>query len=317
MIGLIEAILFCAALVAGMTWIIVVLHAPSRAPDSIAPAQRIMRARQWLYAPIWVPVLALGAALAPGLLGGLVGALDHCVEPSGLHHHLCLVHPPHAAMDPLMWGSVLGVLLIGALLLGRVSWRARRETRLIDALVRTSSPSELGDHVRTLDQPEPIALTVGVREPVILLSSGLIDALSQDAIDIIIAHERAHIERRDILWAHLDNMAGALLPIHTRRALIEDIALAREQACDRAAAREHGALHVAASLTAVTRLGLETPALGLSIASSNLSARVHSLLDEPAPPNRVWFVLPLALVMLAGAGPVHDITEHIIGALLH
>lgn len=322
MTGLLEMALLSLALVAFVAWTLVAFLAPAQFPPQMSPRHRAWRARFWLYLPLWAPPVVVFSALLPGLVGGLFGHGDHCTAHGHHHHHLCVFHPPHLSHDPLAW-SLIGVVLVPAfVLLSRAAvaqWRARR---LASSLVRLARSSPYGDDVRLLDREEAIALTVGTLRPVILLSTGLIDAISIRALRIVIAHERAHVQHRDAVWGFFDALAAALLPADIRRGLLQQVMLAREQACDIAAADQEGRegdLRVATALTEVARLAFAQPAVGLSVVASSLEARVAFLLTRP-PSTRGWLAVPLASIVALcalGAGPVHTLIERVATRLLH
>lgn len=319
MIGLLEVVLLATALLTITAWAAAVFIAPARLPGKLAPGPRAVRARLWLYAPIWLPALLVSASVLPGVLGTALGLGDHCAAHAGHHHHLCVLHPPHISNHPLVWSLTAAVLLPMLVTLGRAAWAGMQQFRLARALVRSSRASSFGPDVRLLDRQEPLALTVGFRRPVILLSDGLLDAVCPQTRDVILAHERAHVQRRDTAWAFLDSLAAALMPRTVRVGLMRELALAREQACDLWAAERAGKLRVAQALTKVARLGLSQPAFGMSVAASSLEARVLHLL-EPPQATRWWVAAPIALVIVVaalGAGPVHSMIERVVTLLLH
>lgn len=319
MIGLLEVVGLAAALLTGLAWAGAVFLAPTQLPAKLAPAPRAARARLWLYAPLWLPTLLVGASVLPGLLGTMLGLGDHCAVHDGHHHHLCVLHPPHISNHPLVWSVAAAVLLPMFVALARAAWSGVEQFQLARALVRSSRASSLGPDVRLLDRDEPIALTVGFLRPVILLSQGLLDVVSPATLDVILAHERAHVRRRDTAWALLDTLVAALVPRVVRAGLLRELALSREQACDLWAAERAGRLRVAQALTRVARLGLSQPAVGMSVAASSLEARVLHLLEPPAA-SRWWPVAPVALLLVLavlGAGPVHTMIERLVTLLLH
>lgn len=329
MIGLLEVVVLAGSLLAAMTWVAVALVAPRQSATGLRgvgsqpltpPAQRLGSARAWLYAPIWVPALLVGAALIPGLLGALVAHADHCVGHASVHHHLCLLHPPHAADSAVAWALPLALLLPAAAFVALCVRRAARDWRLTRTLVATSRASDLGEDVRLLDNHEPLAATVGWRRPTILLSSGLLRAVSDHTRAVVLAHERAHVARGDTLLALCDRLAASLLPRAVAATLLGRIALAREQACDALAAEQAGGhVAVARALTEIARLRMTPPATGVSVASGSLELRVAHLLRPPPRSRRprllhlAWLLPALAL----GAGPIHSVLEHLISAVLH
>lgn len=318
MTGLVEVTVLAATLLAVVAWSATVFL--SRAPAvSSPPRVRALQARLWLYAPVWVPAVVLLAAQVPGAWGMLLGVGDHCLVSGGPHHHLCIFHPPHLSDEglPRMLGVGSWVVVFAVVLL--VGRRVLLARRLADTLVRCARPSSLGDDVAILERDEPIAVSVGVVRPRILLSTGLLDAVCPRTLRVILAHERAHVSRRDMAWAQLDRVMATLLPGVVRRELLEAISLACEQACDSVAARSEGHVHVAAALTRIARLGVRTPEVGLSVGASSLEARVLHLLNAPADPW--WRVWPHAAVILTvaclGAGPLHALLERVLAPILH
>ncbi len=320
MIGLLEALGLAFVPLALATWLAVALLAPSEAGGG-EPERRLTVARAWLLAPLWLPALLLASAMAPDIAAAILRSADHCeTVGAGHHHHLCVVHPPHAAEGPLGWFVALAVLLPVAGLLGVALRRAGAEWRLGSALIALSRPSGLGDDVRLLDRDDPIALTVGWWRPTVLLSDGLLRRLSTRGRDVVLAHERAHVARGDSRIASLERLAAALLPQVVARPLLAQIDLAREQACDAVAARSAGGpLAVATTLAEVLRLGVRALPVGVSVASSAIEARVAHLLD-PAPPSWAWRLGLAALglaVVAAGMGPGHAAIERLVNVLLH
>lgn len=322
MIGLVEGAVLALTFLAAAALLAVVACSPWATPGTRGtPAWRAATARAWLYAPLWLPVVLLACALIPHLVGGFGAGGDHCAAHLSDHqHHLCLIHPPHASQHALSWALPLSLALSA---LGAIGYSARKrlaEWRLSRSLVAISRPSSYGDDVRLLDQDAALALTIGWRRPTALLSTGLIAALSPAALAVVVAHERAHIARRDTWFALFDRFAASLLPRRTAARLLDRITVAREQACDEAAARgAGGALAVASALTRVARLGMAVPEAGVSVASGPLEARIQHLLAPQPPSARPWLGLAAALlgIALLGAGPVHTVAEHLITYLLH
>lgn len=317
MSGLLELTLLALTLLAICAWLAVAFFSPAHIAPNTSPAARTARARWWLYAPLWAPLLLLGATLLPNLLG----AADHCLQSAahGHHHHLCIQHPPHASGAVFMWA--LPLLMLGAMALraAQVLHRMWREGAMIRTLVALGQPSALGDDLLELDQDEPFALTVGALRPRILLSAGLRRRVSQQTLDAVIAHERAHIARHDTRLAPLDHLAASLFPAIVSRPLLDALLLAREQACDAGAAHKVGGpLVVAHALTQVARLQITRSAPGLSVSAGSLEARVRFLLEPTPDAPRSWRrpALLLTLILL-GAGPIHSAVELMLSSLLH
>lgn len=321
MIGLLEVTVLAGTLLGGIVWGVVVLVALRRgAPITGSARERAFLGRAWLFAPAWVPGLLLLAAFLPGLLGFVGADADHCLIHDSHHHHLCLLHPPHASEHVLGWLLPLVLLSPPIALLIRCVGRARGEMRWARALVSLSRGSDLGPDVRILDRDEAIALTVGLRRPTILLSTGLLRRVSDATLAVVLAHERAHVARMDTRYAFLERLFASIYPRSVGTALLVRIAAAREESCDAAAARvSGGSVVVARALLEVARLGVRPSLVGVSLASASLEGRVTRLLDGDHPRTAWWAALAVLVVALAaaGAGPVHTATERLITFLLH
>ncbi len=320
MSGLFESVSVAWVSLTAITWLCVALFAPrlAGADPSTSASSRIWTARAWIYAPLWVPLALICAAFTPGLVGALLSSGDHCLS-HGHHHHLCLLHPPQHTGGALFWAAPVTLLAAAALALIPGARRLVSQRRLARALLSVSRGSSLGHDVRLLDHPEPMALAVGCKAPRIMISTGLMERASQHTLDAILAHERAHIERKDVAFAIADRLAAALLPPAIAAALLEGLALACEQACDeRAADLTGGPVRMARALTEVARLNMTIPDAGLSVASGQFEARILYLLGPPRRGgNRPIAAALAAGIVAAGAGPIHTAIEHLLNHLLH
>lgn len=323
MMGLLQTVVVSSALLGAVVWLFVLAAHPGRrlAATNLTPLARQTVARLWLYSVLWVPFVILGAALMPGLWAMAAQQFDHCMAHGGPHeHHLCVVHPPHAAAEPATW-FVAGALVVACGgFVGLFAARVCREVRLARSLVLLSQPTEWGNDVRLLDGPEPVACTVGDGRATILLSRGLVDKLTPKQLHIVLTHERAHVQRLDVLTSLADRFVCSLLAERVSRALMGQIVLAREQACDEASAIEVGSpLDVAATILAVARLGVHRPCAGHCFGDGELEARIRHLL-MPAPTSTRWLMGVVGTVMaivLLGAGPLHVAIEALTTAILH
>jgi bla regulator protein BlaR1 len=83
---------------------------------------------------------------------------------------------------------------------------------------------------------------VGAARPTILLPPSLLDVCTTIDLRLVLAHELAHLKRRDLLWAWLPAVAGGLFFFHPLVWLAgRDGRLAQEMACDELAVRVTGA----------------------------------------------------------------------------
>jgi hypothetical protein len=247
---------------------------------------------------------------------------DHCLAHAE-HPHLCLAHH-HAALTPPLVALLVLTGAAALVALVRVSAqiaRARSRCAALE-LAAAGSPSP---GVRLVRSARPFSLAAGLLRPRIWISTALAEALTWPQLEVVIEHERGHVRCRDALRRWI--AAACALPLlpTVRRAVLAELALASEQACDEAAgARVGDRLIVAETILAVERLlGSVPPAepVGmLAFGGSTVPERVHSLLAEPAAAiSARYAMLAVAAVALAaglGVERLHHMTEHLLGALL-
>jgi len=126
-----------------------------------------------------------------------------------------------------------------------------------------------------------------VFRPVVLLPAALLERLSPSQLDAVIAHERAHIARRDNLVSHLQRCAETLFWFYPlvwwigRRQVDE-----RERACDERVLDEgHDEAAYAEGILAVCRhtcRATPSPATASAL-SGNLTLRIRNILGNARP----------------------------------
>ncbi|MEZ4333657.1 MAG: M56 family metallopeptidase [Myxococcota bacterium] len=274
-------------------WLLLALLAAIATPLVWPLAQRLVRDRgadaharvAWLaaVAPVLLPTILVGLCALPGIAGALFGPGDHCAA-HGDHPHFCAIHatralPASSALLLLALAPVGLPLLVG---LVRDLRRGRRESRWLRQR-QLDSPSP-GLH--RLDSALPIALSHGLRRPEIWISRSLDAALTPAERAVVLAHERAHVARRDPARLALAALASRLhFPVFRDRVL-SALRLAAEQACDADAARAVGdPLRVAATLLRVERLLQGTPSdlrFAAPLLDASLPARIEALVASDA-----------------------------------
>jgi beta-lactamase regulating signal transducer with metallopeptidase domain len=157
----------------------------------------------------------------------------------------------------------------------------------------------------TVDVP----VTVGVFRPVIVLPRNLLPGLRERDLSAVIAHEYAHIRRRDFLVHILCELLTVPVFWHPGiRYLISKISQTRELACDEYAAVRLGKRHLyAQTLLRLASLCLHAPhadTMGLSIFDGdNLEVRIMRLTERRNPLSRIaLFGLVLAATLTLGSG---------------
>lgn len=220
-----------------------------------------------------------------------------------------LIHlaPGAAILIALLW-IVLSLVFAGHLL--TQAWRqgtlarGAQPVRAMNASVRTAMVDAL---------PCPVALSEGVNSPcvagvlrpVILLPRHLPDQLTPTQLASVLAHESAHLERRDHWMNLVQKLALVIFPLHPGLHLLDRwLCGERELACDEFVLRHaHAPIDYAASLVDVAAFTLNRPAISLPFGAmrspSELSARVERIL-RPAP--RLHPVLTVVFTAALTAG---------------
>lgn len=327
LLGLVQLFILSVGLLTVVTALSVALAYTLLRPRlvRVGPARRARILTALCVAPLSFGLLQTCLFFLPGVLGTIWPSLDHCLSHTAANHaHLCLVHPPTAAGTWLGWVVVGGAMIGLGRPLGRDMLRTWQSARLVRQWVRTAPPGDQ-DGVRVVHCERPIAAATAIGTEVIV-STSLVEGLEPSLLQAVVAHERAHVRRRDP-WRRMCAMlfsAGHLPPV--RESLLSDLELACEQASDETAALQIGdRIQMAQALLAVARLlpgdlQRATP-VAVGFGGSSISARVDALL---APPMRegqtVTEILWLSVAVLgcaASAGPGHHLVEHFIAFLGH
>jgi Zn-dependent protease with chaperone function len=283
-----------------------------------SPALRARVLVAWAAAPVAIPTVLVALALSPSVGAAFGVAVDHCPEHAG-HVHLCLHHLP--ASGPAIFGAL--ALAAIAFAAGLTLVHAFRSAALVARLARAPA-FPLGARIRVVVSSRPFAVAAGWVRPTVLVSTALVDRLSPAQLEIVVAHERAHVARRDALVvAAARILALAHLP-SVRRELLAELTLACELACDEAAAAECGdRVLVAETIVAAERAAAAPPfaTAGLAFGDGDVGARVESLLVTPVEGERPlhlrWILLAAGGLLAFAAPHVHHWTETLLHYLPH
>jgi bla regulator protein blaR1 len=222
---------------------------------------------------------------------------------------------------PLLVGCwVVGVLLLSLRALGgfvlverlRRTGLTRPPKAFEEALVRL---------VETLRVSAPVLLyesalvkvptVLGWIRPVILLPASAVTGLSLPQIELLLAHELAHVRRLDYLVNLAQTAAETLLFYHPAVWWVSSrMRVEREHCCDDMAVAACGsAVRYARALAELAGLCSDAPALAMAASGGSLFDRIARLVAGPPPPSRasrgVATVLGIAALGLAiGTGSV-------------
>lgn len=300
---------------------------------------RAREARRRLFLPLAGAVTAVGLGFWPTMRAALGGPQDHCLIMPSHHPHLCWIHP--RAGEGTAHDAI--VLLILATLGGLVMWQAYRwaqargRLELLQMVTRPTRELEVrrrltegglawpGD-IQVIALGMPLCLVQGIRRPRLVLSEPILDALPAADFHAIVAHELAHVRRRDNWWRVFGQLATLGHLPGLGRIAYQRWSQAAEAACDMEASHRLGSpIPVAEALVRFQRLinrqGVPDAAAQAGSAFAHpggMEARVRGLLDpcphRPSPLQHwPWLVLMLAAWQVE---PLHRSLEWLL-ELIH
>ena len=264
--------------------------------------------------PIVVSAGLAVALILPTALDALGVFPDHChAHAHGLH--LCGVHGGVHAPLLALGALLLGLFVVRGLVLATRLRRAHTDVRALQALgVRTGKLVEVPGE-------SPLCHATGVLRPRVLLAAGLRARLGAPAVQAALAHEHAHLRRRDP--AALVFLQLASLFALPGSGIVAAFRGAADEAADGEAAFEVGAVAVTDALVRMARLLGERSAplstSALAFGAHALELRVVRLLAAPAAPAKARGLalaggIALAGLLLAalGAEPIHHVVEDLL-----
>ena len=149
-------------------------------------------------------------------------------------------------------------------------------------------------------------MTVGYLKPIILLPVGLINHLSIEQTEAVLAHELAHIARKDYLFNILQSVMEVLFYFNPAVWLISaHIRRERENCCDDIAVQVCGSsLNYVKALVSVEEVSQKLPHLAMAFSNNknHLLMRVQRILKQPQKKSRLGEKLIAALFIMATFG---------------
>lgn len=221
----------------------------------------------------------------------------------------------------LMLDEVLAlVLAVGFVLVGAIGaalgvrsgvrqWRSSRELAAIvarrgrppSARVSAAARAQGLGHVTVVDDDDlAYAYTLGVRDPRVVLTTGLVGALNDPQLAAVLAHECYHVANRDPLRIMLARAIAAATPlVPATPALLDRYRVARELEADRWAIRRCGRAALAGALLAtIKHQGLAAAPVAGFRGADGIDERLAQLEGGamPAPPSMPRLVMLLSAV---------------------
>lgn len=257
---------------------------------------------QALTASILAAVALAGVALAVPTLPWTTNIAD-LIEACGAALRAQYSTPAGAA------ASLTGIALSAAVVVrfayaltcrGASAARARKRQRDALALLARREP-HLG--VLVVDHPSALAYCVPGRRREVVLTTGALDALDDDELSAVLAHEQAHLRgRHDLVLTWVDGAHTAFPWVGAFRHARAEIAALLEMCADDAATKESQRVTLAAALVQVAEGRAPQAALGAGGATS--LARVRRLLSPADPIGRVRGTIVGTLTVALLVAPV-------------
>lgn len=215
------------------------------------------------------------------------------------------------------WAVPLWIL--GVMVMSVRVWRGWQQTRL---LRRTAVFSPLPAWRPSIDRLQTIlgirktvrlAVSAGITvpsvigwlKPIILIPPGVLTGLTPLQMELILAHELAHIRRQDYLWNLLQIFVDTLLFYHpVVRWISHHARMEREQCCDDIVVDLNGdAINYARALTELERLRTPRSTMVLGADGGQVVHRIHRLIGMPAADMSPFsWALPLLALSLLVTG---------------
>jgi len=222
-------------------------------------------------------------------------------------------------------GFVLGMvsLVLSAIMIIRLGCAIRRHRRGLRSgrEICEQLGSTTGDML-VADSGRLFAYAVPGRGGGVVVSSAMLDALSDAERHVLLAHERAHLSHRHHHNMVVAELAVAVLPI--LRPLANRIELATERAADESAAlslsgdRPLVARAIAKAAIASDGASGRPDPTGLSMSGGPVSRRVEAMLEPDLDDSvsKAGVAAAVVLVLVAWAGSVVQL-HHMSGLLSH
>lgn len=304
---------FATVAVSASVTVAILLRAFDRVAGLLAPRQQV---RMWIGLAV-VPIVFGMVAIAVAFLPTFGIGEDHCLSHASHHPHLC---PYHDFGGP---SSVICAVAVAMLIhLALIFVRTTRLLRTSDATSRSYLQGcELHDDICVLPTTQPQAFVLGCINPRIHISKGLL-ALGEDVVEPVLAHERIHLDRHDLLWRLLcSSLSLGHLPWVSDQ-LMRRLIASQETAADAEAAGDStgGRLRIAEAILAVAK-AKDAPSHAIAFADGDMITRIRTLLHPHVAPSK-WATscvavigLLLALALAQSHAFVHHALETLLGFL--
>ncbi|KGR75735.1 M56 family metallopeptidase [Ureibacillus sinduriensis] len=205
------------------------------------------------------------------------------------------------AVDILVIGTFLFALWkIATQIIQTVKMRRRLQQYNCESLTnRFNNEYKNNDkNFMIISYPVPIAITIGFLSPKIILSTGLLNLLSEKELEAVIYHEMYHLDNHDPLKIFLMSISSITLPyIPILKWLNEKYRVVQEVMADELAIEnQETSLHIGSALLKMLKVGkLETKSFAYaSFAETSVNYRIEYMLN-PLKSNQIKVPVKVAM----------------------
>ncbi|MCO7223379.1 M56 family metallopeptidase [Pleionea sp. CnH1-48] len=259
-----------------MAWILGNVIAWGVSHTKVCSSVKNERRLLWFAAtmPLSLPIL-ISVSLVILSIAKLTGWLDdHCLTHSLHHPHFCLVHFPEVTLSTIQSGLWICVIMV---LTSAFIYRAAYKIKALyqrNQLARLVQPNKL---FQLFEHRQLLAFTSGVFSPKIFMSTGIMKYLTKREQRIVLAHESAHIRRKDVfknIWFEI------FLTFHLSPGKLQKRwQLSTEIRADQDVANQFNQLEVAEVLLKLARCQ-QSNLYPVSILGSEVEQRIRFLLER-------------------------------------
>ena len=194
------------------------------------------------------------------------------------------------------------LVLFAVIFFGGVLWKIKslsislwKDQSIIKSLKNCSTGKFKDCRIIPLDEPQ--AFVLGIVKPEIYLSEGLLNKFDEETLETIIAHEKAHVQKRDPLRRFLAAI-GLIFHLPATAKIINDqLSLTQELSADGDAARQTGSrTKLAQTLVGFARMRVANSFSVFEFGNSNVEIRVRRLLESDDKSDKI----SLPVLLLAG-----------------
>jgi beta-lactamase regulating signal transducer with metallopeptidase domain len=251
-------------------------------------------------------------AAAPAVVLSAVPAVSGAVALVGERAAAALeANRPADYLPAVVAGWAAGVLLLslrtafGWALVMRLRRSGRALAHLQDDVTALARRMRMSRPVRVCESLlVEVPTAIGWLRPIILLPPATLMGLTPGQLELVLAHELAHIRRLDQLVALLQAVAETLLFYHPAVWWVSHrLRVEREECCDDVAVAQCGnAFDYARTLTTLESLRLTAPGPVLALSGGSLSARVSRLVSPARSESPARWPVAALVLLMAGLG---------------